>query len=99
VVLTVEMPTESLDYAAFADGLDALSYYADKHYLDALNLARIRLRARRSDEWSRLAGETAVVAALIELGSTGAEKRRSARPLAITGRSKHVREAQFRHDR
>ena len=40
VVLTVELPTESLDYSEFADGLDALSYYADRHYLDALNLAQ-----------------------------------------------------------
>jgi hypothetical protein len=39
VVLTVELPTENLDEAEFKDALDALSYYADKHYLDVLNLA------------------------------------------------------------
>ena len=40
VVLTVEMPTENLDESEFKDALDALSYYADKHYLDVLNLAQ-----------------------------------------------------------
>ncbi|MCB9557553.1 MAG: hypothetical protein H6707_15705 [Deltaproteobacteria bacterium] len=40
VVLTVELPTESLDYSDFADGLNALSYYADTYYLDILNLAQ-----------------------------------------------------------
>ena len=40
VVLTVELPTENLDYSEFADGLNALSYYADTYYVDILNLAR-----------------------------------------------------------
>ena len=40
VVLTVELPTENLDASEFKDALDALSYYADKHYLDVLNLAQ-----------------------------------------------------------
>jgi hypothetical protein len=40
VALTVELPTESLDYSEFADGLNAISFYADAHYLDVLNLAR-----------------------------------------------------------
>ncbi len=39
-VLTVELPTENLDESEFKDALDALSYYADKHYLDVLNLAQ-----------------------------------------------------------
>lgn len=39
VVLTVELPTENLDYSEFADGMNALSFYADGHYLDILNLA------------------------------------------------------------
>lgn len=40
VVLTVELPTESLNESEFKDALDALSYYADRHYLDVLNLAQ-----------------------------------------------------------
>lgn len=40
VVLTVELPTENLGYSHFCDGLNALSYYADGHFLDALNLAQ-----------------------------------------------------------
>ena len=40
VVLTVELPTEHLEEGEFKDALDALSYYADKHYLDVLNLAQ-----------------------------------------------------------
>ena len=46
VVLTVELPTESLDDSEFKDALDALSYYADKHYLEVLNQAQ--QEARRS---------------------------------------------------
>jgi hypothetical protein len=42
VVLTVELPTENLDYSEFADGLNALSFYADAHYLDILNAAQNR---------------------------------------------------------
>ncbi len=40
VVLTVELPTENLDYSEFADGLNALSFYADAHYLEILNVAQ-----------------------------------------------------------
>jgi hypothetical protein len=40
VVLTVELPTENLSYSQFCDGLNALSYYADEYYVDALNLAQ-----------------------------------------------------------
>ena len=40
VVLTVELPTENLDYSEFKDALDALSYYADKHYLEVLALSQ-----------------------------------------------------------
>ena len=40
VVLTVELPTENLDYSEFADGLNALSFYADAHYLEVLNVAQ-----------------------------------------------------------
>lgn len=40
VVLTVELPTENLDYSEFADGLNALSYYADEHFVDILNVAQ-----------------------------------------------------------
>ncbi|MBK6846573.1 MAG: YbjN domain-containing protein [Proteobacteria bacterium] len=40
VVLTVEIPTEGLTYSQFRDGLNAVSYYADCHYLDVLNLAQ-----------------------------------------------------------
>jgi hypothetical protein len=41
VVLTVELPTENINEAEFKDALDALSYYADRHYLDILNLAQL----------------------------------------------------------
>jgi hypothetical protein len=40
IVLTVEFPTESIDYSEFKDALDVLSYYADRHYLEVLNLAQ-----------------------------------------------------------
>jgi hypothetical protein len=40
VVLTVEFPTENIDYSEFKDALDVLSYYADRHYLEVLNLAQ-----------------------------------------------------------
>ena len=40
VVLTVELPTENLDYSEFSDGINALSFYADGNYLDVLNLAQ-----------------------------------------------------------
>lgn len=40
IVLTVELPTESLDYSEFSDALGALSHYADDTYLEILNLAQ-----------------------------------------------------------
>ena len=40
VVLTVELPTQNLDDTEFRDALDALSYYADRHYLAVLNEAQ-----------------------------------------------------------
>ena len=40
VGLAVELPTENFDYSEFADALNALSYYADKYYLEALNIAQ-----------------------------------------------------------
>ena len=40
VVLTVECPTRNMDYGEFKDALDFLSYYADRHYLEVLNLAQ-----------------------------------------------------------
>jgi hypothetical protein len=42
VVLSVEFPTENLDDSEFRDGFQILSYYADKYYLDILNLAQER---------------------------------------------------------
>jgi Putative bacterial sensory transduction regulator len=44
VVLTVELPTENIDESEFKDALDALSYYADRHYLEVLNLAQLEPR-------------------------------------------------------
>ena len=40
VGLTVELPTENFDYSEFADALNALSYYADKYYLETLKIAQ-----------------------------------------------------------
>lgn len=40
IVLTVEFPSRSLDYDGFKNALDALSYYADRHYVEVLNLAQ-----------------------------------------------------------
>lgn len=40
VVLTVELPTENLVYSEFADGLNALSFYADDFYRNILNVAQ-----------------------------------------------------------
>ena len=39
VSLTVEVPSDALDIRRFSDALDGLSYYADTHYLDTLNVA------------------------------------------------------------
>jgi hypothetical protein len=40
VVLSVELPADSLDFSEFKRALDALSWYADEHYLAVLNLAQ-----------------------------------------------------------
>ncbi len=40
VVLAVELPVDDLDYSEFERSLNALSYYADDHYLNVLNLAQ-----------------------------------------------------------
>jgi len=40
VVLTVELPSENLDYSEFSDALGALCYYADDTYVEMLNLAQ-----------------------------------------------------------
>jgi hypothetical protein len=40
VVLTVELPVENLDYSEFKDALDALSYYADRHFLEVQALSQ-----------------------------------------------------------
>jgi len=39
VTLSVELPTENMDDSEFKDALDALSFYADRHYLDVSKLA------------------------------------------------------------
>jgi hypothetical protein len=39
VALSVELPTENLDDSEFKDALDALCFYADRHYLDVSKLA------------------------------------------------------------
>ena len=49
VVLTVELPTESLDYSEFSDALGALSHYADDTYLEILNLAQASTASSRYD--------------------------------------------------
>lgn len=41
VILTVELPNESLDYNEFSDALGALSYYADDNYAQVFILAHI----------------------------------------------------------
>lgn len=42
VVLTVEYPVEHLGYAEFRDALDVLAYYADRHYVEVINVAQAR---------------------------------------------------------
>ena len=49
VVLTVELPTENLDYSEFSDALGALSHYADNYYLEILNLAQAPNASSRYD--------------------------------------------------
>ena len=41
VLLTVELPSESLDYSEFSDALGALSYYADDNYAQIFILAHV----------------------------------------------------------
>ncbi len=40
VVLTVELPIEEAGDASMKDALEALAYYADRHYLDVLTIAQ-----------------------------------------------------------
>lgn len=39
VVLLVELPRENLSFSEFSDALNALSYYAEEHYLEVSALA------------------------------------------------------------
>ncbi len=41
VILTVELPSEQLDYSEFSDALGALSYYADDNYAQVFILAHM----------------------------------------------------------
>ena len=41
VILTVELPSESLDYSEFSDALGALAYYADDNYIQVFILAHV----------------------------------------------------------
>ena len=41
VILTVELPTASLDYSEFADALGALAYYADDAFTQTFILAHV----------------------------------------------------------
>jgi len=41
VVLTVELPTESLQRSQFKDGLDALSFYANMHHRELVDLSTL----------------------------------------------------------
>ncbi len=40
VVLSVELPSENLDYSEFADGLNAISFYADAHFVEILSVSQ-----------------------------------------------------------
>lgn len=40
VVLTVELPAEGVGFSEFKDALDALSFYADRYYLEILGLTQ-----------------------------------------------------------
>lgn len=40
IILSVELPSESLDFSEFVDGLEALSVYADRYYLELLNASQ-----------------------------------------------------------
>ena len=41
VILTVELPTENLNYNEFSDALGALAYYADDNYAQVFVLAHV----------------------------------------------------------
>ena len=41
VILTVELPSENLDYSEFSDALGALAYYADDNYAQVFLLAHV----------------------------------------------------------
>jgi hypothetical protein len=41
VILTVELPSENLDYSEFSDALGALAYYADDNYVQVFLLAHV----------------------------------------------------------
>jgi hypothetical protein len=41
VILTVELPSENLDYSEFSDALGALAYYADDNYSQVFLLAHV----------------------------------------------------------
>jgi len=41
VILTVELPSENLDYSEFSDALGALCYYADDNYAQVFILAHV----------------------------------------------------------
>lgn len=41
VMLTVELPSENLDYSEFSDALGALAYYADDNYIPVFLLAHV----------------------------------------------------------
>jgi len=41
VILTVELPSENLDYSEFSDALGALAYYADDSYVPVFVLAHV----------------------------------------------------------
>ncbi|MBN1579742.1 MAG: YbjN domain-containing protein [Anaerolineae bacterium] len=41
VILTVELPSENLDYSEFSGALGALSYYADDNYAQVFILAQV----------------------------------------------------------
>ncbi len=49
VLLTVELPSENLDYSEFSDALGALCYYADDTYLEMLNIAQTPEASSRFD--------------------------------------------------
>lgn len=59
-MLTVELPVENLDENEFKDALDALSDYADRHYLDVLTLATAGAEAHLTGVTSALANSIAL---------------------------------------